>query len=241
MRRERPSELDTTLLGKRVRTFRIRRGLTQLELAIRAGVSLSTVYHVESGRPTRWSSLRKVCVDGLDTAPEDLVKTQEKRGSEPFLLYRAETAAWREEHDRRRTVPPDSLARNGDAGERARLGKLGFVASFMNNPNIVMPEGPGTVFLEIHGRREGNVNAGVYRDAKLYCQTGGVRCAFAERTVELREGDMIGYASADLLWIEPLDPTDAPSLLLWMGAVSVGKANPDNGRRTIVRKPRAPA
>ena len=214
--------------------------MSQIELAERAGVSLSTVYHIESGRSTRASSIRKVCEIGLDTAPEDLVQTREKQASDPYLLYQASSAIWREEQDRRRAIPDDSFTLIQDPAERRRLGRLGLVGSFMNNPNIVMPDGPGTVFLEIYGRREGAVNAGVYRDSKLYCQSGGVRCAVGEHRVELRAGDMIGYTTADLRWIEPLElpvPNEEPSRLLWMGAVRIGKTIRGD-RRTIVRKSR---
>ena len=210
-----------------MRHFRIQQGLTQAELAAKAGVSVMTLYKIEYGVPARLSSIEKICTKGLGTPFEALIQTRAMLDVQDYLLYRAEAANWYAPIDRRRSVPEENARRLQDPAERRRLGKLGFVSAFHNNPNIVMPDGPGTLFLEIHGRMAGPINAGVYRDCKLHLQAGRVRCAIRERTLEMFVGDMVGLRDADLRWIEPLvplTPEEPPPLLLWMGAGRIGKA-----------------
>ena len=232
---------DRALIGKRVRDFRIQKGLTQAELAARSGISIVTLYQVERGGPTRASSIDKICRQGLQTPLHSLLAVQVKMRDEAFLVYRADEAEWRATSDRRRRVPEDNLLRIQDPAERRRQGRLGFVAAFVNNPNLVMPDGPGTLFFEIHDRFEGPINQGVFRDCKLHLQAGRLRCRISEETLELGPGDILACRDESIRWIEPLvslTPDEPVPLLLWMGAVRMGKAVREDGRRTIVRRPR---
>jgi XRE family transcriptional regulator, regulator of sulfur utilization len=65
-------------LGKAIRRIREREGLTQEELAFRAGVHPTWVSRLESGRwDPRWSSVRKA-VEGLGITLVELVAMAER-------------------------------------------------------------------------------------------------------------------------------------------------------------------
>lgn len=234
--------IDRLLIGERIRRLRIRQGLTQAALAERSGVTVSTVYHAEKGASIRIGSVRKLC-RGLNTSFDGLLQSQaaNELAERSHVLYHASNAEWYAPIDNRRAIPTDNALRLRDPAERHRLGHLGFVPVVFNNPHLIMEEGPGTVFIEVYGRYEQPINSRVFRDAKLYCQSGAVRCQIGDDEVTLETGDMIGYRSADLRWIEPLRPLEAddpPPFLLWIGAVRVGKAVRENGRRIVVRPPK---
>lgn len=230
---------ERLLLGHRLQTLRINRGLTQAETARRAGVSAKTLYHLERGEPVRADSVLRIC-RGLETWPSGLLQDleQERPPERPFLLHRAADAEWHAPEDRRRAVPEDNAARLRDPAERRRLGGLGFVDCFVSNPNLVMPEGPGTLYFELHRRSEGDINALLFRDSKILCVAGHIRLDIGGDAVELGPGDMVGYRSADLRWGEParpLGPDEPPPRILWIGAVRVGKVVKPRGR-TVVRR-----
>lgn len=228
-----PSATDLGLLGDRVRTFREMLGLTQAELAEVAGIAVRTIRNVEAGRSIRRSTITKIC-EGLDVPPASLEESVDAAvGSTYPLLYRSSKAEWHAWIDSRKAVPQDNRQRLQDPGERRRLGKLGLVTLFFNNPYLIMPDGPGTIFIEVFGHYEGAINEIYYRDCKIYCQRGTVRCQILESIVELGPGDVAGFRSADLRWLEPaheLRDSELPPLLLWIGAVPVSKSRGNSQR-----------
>lgn len=138
-------------------------------------------------------------------------------------------------------MPEDNQRLVQDPRERMRLGRLGLAPVFISYPRLIMPDGPGATLIELYGRYEDDLNSYVYRDCIMYCQRGGVRLDVRGEVVELNEGDFVGFASRDLVWMEPVtaDLGDAPPpLALWLGAVRLGKIVAPPGKRTIVRKPR---
>lgn len=230
---------ERRLLGHRLGVLRINRGLTQAEVAARAGVSAKTVYHVERGVVVRAGSVLRVC-RGLETWPSGILDglEQERRPERPFLLHRAAEAEWYAPEDRRKVVPEDNAASLRDPEERRRLGRLGFVDCFVSNPNLVMAEGPGTMYFELHRRSGGDINALLFRDSKILCVAGHIRLGIGDDAIELGPGDMVGYRSADLRWGEPARPLgegEPPPRILWIGAVRVGKVVKPRGR-TVVRR-----
>lgn len=227
--------LSRTELGEALKKLRRQLRLSQSELAIRAGASLSTVYHVERGRPTRESSIRRICTNGLGAIYEEIAQTRNVGEADELVLYRAHEATWFAASDGRRVIPDDNAERLLDPLERRRLGRLGFVPAFINSPSLAIGGGPSAFFLELHGRFEEEINATIFRNAKVYCQSGAIRCGVGRKTVDLFEGDMIACRCADLHWMEPLNPLspkDAPSLVLWMGAVKVGEPRHKNLSRS---------
>lgn len=236
-----PRELtdeDRVALGQRVREIRIQQGLRQSDLARIAGVSITTVFEVEKGGAARLSSIQKICSVGLAHPYESMVRWRKRHDNEGYMLYRTENATWIAPEDIRTMIPDDNAERIQDPAERRRLGRLGFVVTFYNLPDIRMVDGPGTFFLEIHGRRVSALNESTYQNCKLQCQSGSVRIMIGEQAVELNAGDIVACLGGDIRWIEPAKPLshdESAPILLYMGAKSVGKAV-HGGRRTLVRK-----
>lgn len=223
------------LVGTNIRRARILQGCTQGELALRAGVTPSTVFNAERGRPLIRRSLERIC-QGLDCSVEHIL-SRERTHLTPdvdLLVHRSEKAVWTTLSDHRPKVPEDDHARIQNPQERARLGRLRLVPGFVCAATFIMPDGPGPIMLEIYGRFEGSLNPTIYRDCILMCAGGEARVAIADRSVVLGAGDVVGYRSADLQWIEALGD-DLPARLTWVGAVRLGKLPTDFGPGVRVR------
>lgn len=224
---------------------RLMQRLTQSELARRAGVTVTTIYRAEKGLPVRESSFRKVC-EALNIKFDEFLKMKPvfDASREPYIHHRGTESYWYAPVDHRRMVPEDDQALVQDPRERLRLGRVGLVPAFVCYPGFVMPEGPGATLVELYGRYEHAFNPFTYRDGVLYGQRGTSRLGIRDDVLELAEGDMIGYASADLRWIEPaqpLGPEGQPSLAFWFGAVRLGRIVAPPGKRTIIRTARPEA
>ena len=228
-------------IGHHLREFRMALGLTQSEVAQRSGITLSTVFHLERGDPVRLRSVLLVC-KGLGTSFEDIRHRHltTKSPDNPHVVHRANATVWQSPVDLRRKIPPDNAERIAVPEERLRLGKLGLVPIFAGFLNLLMPDGPGMTLLELFGRYSTPFNHTVYRESVLQCQQGGARLQIGESVVELAPGDFVGYASEEMRWIEPVGvlPADEPTVLLWTGAVRIGKVFQDGKTRTAVRKPK---
>ena len=211
------------LVGGNIRQTRALRGLTQRQLAERAGVTLSTVYHAESGRPLMRRTLERIC-GGLDCPLNVLFEPQKRLLADgvEILVHRSEEALWVAAGERRSKVPEDDVSRIQSPEERLRLGRLGLVPLFLCYLRFIMPEGPGPVHLELYGRFEEALNQTLYRDSVLMCVEGVAHVHVAGRTVALKSGDALGYQSGDLRWMEPKG-TALPTRLTWVGAVRHGR------------------
>lgn len=203
--------------------MRIGQGISQEELAQRAGVSVVTVYNVERCVPVSRRTLLKVC-EGLNE-PLDSLRTRSQSiltEERDFMVFRREAAAWIVFGETRTWVPVDDVARIQNADERLRLGRLGFVPLFAHTTNFIMPEGPGMVKIELYGRYADTFNATVYRECVIEGVEGRMRMQAGESIVEIGPGDVIGYRSRELRWIEPVEGEELPVRLTWTGAVRVG-------------------
>jgi transcriptional regulator with XRE-family HTH domain len=60
-------------VGERIRSLRRRHGLTQRQLAERAGLSLEGVYTVEAGRKRPRATTIQLLAAALDVRPSDLL------------------------------------------------------------------------------------------------------------------------------------------------------------------------
>lgn len=233
--------IDFASHGRHIRDLRIVRGLTQREVAELSGVALSTIFYIERGKPVRLSSIVKVC-KGLDTSLNDVQRWNYsiRSGENRSVVHRAAATVWHIPMDLRKRVPVDSFDRIADPAERMRLGRLGLVPLFAGYLDLLMPQGPGTTLIELYDRFPEAINYNLYREAVLQCTHGGARLQIGERVYELEPGDFVGYASEDLQWIEPIGdlPAQEPTLLVWNGAVRVGRTPKANPSRTAVRKPK---
>ena len=216
-------EYDWARIGQNARRMRIGQGISQEELAERAGVSLATVYNVERCVPVSRRTLLKVCA-GLNE-PLDSLRTRNQSvltEERDYMVFRGENPAWIVFGETRTWVPADDVARIQNPEERMRLGRLGFVPLFAHTTNFIMPEGPGMVKIELYGRYGDTFNATVYRDCLVECVEGRLRSRIGESTVEIGPGDVIGYRTKDLAWMEPVEGEDLPVRLTWTGAIRVG-------------------
>lgn len=216
-------EYDWQRIGQNARRMRIGQGISQEELAQRAGVSVVTVYNVERCVPVSRRTLLKLCA-GLNE-PLDSLRTRNQSvlsEDRDCMLFRSDAAAWIVFGETRGWVPEDDVARIQNADERLRLGRLGFVPLFAHTTNFIMPEGPGMVKLELYGRYADTFNATVYRECVVECIAGRARFQVGTSVAELGPGDVIGYRSRELAFMEPVEGEELPVRLTWMGAVRVG-------------------
>jgi len=226
MTRKGTESLDWGVIGENVRQSRCIQGKSQANLAQSAGLGISTIYQVERGMPIGARSFRKIA-DALDTSP-DRLKIPPQTLLAPTLralVHRPGDNFWTMTHDQRSRNPEDNLSLIQDAKERLRLGRLGLVSAFCAATSFIMPEGPGLVNLEVFGKVP-LFNATIYRFAMLSCTKGRLRLVFSDETVEIGEGEIAGYRTEDLQWMEPaspVDPVDLPVLVTWIGSVRVGK------------------
>lgn len=204
------------MVGANVRGSRLAQGLSQTELARRAGLDLATVYRVEKGVPTRKSTIRKIA-EGLSIFYEDLLlnKDWSARQSE-LLVHRASSARWFPGKDARRRAP-SALDAHVEPAERRRLSTLGFVPWFTSPPMVVPKDGPGLVVLEISGvMDEEGLNSSFYADGAVLVLSGEVRVTVREQFVDLAIGDWVSFKTRDLTSIECLSKPD-PAHVLWVG------------------------
>lgn len=233
------ASLDWALIGINVRRARILRGFTQADLAERARVGISTVYHAEQGRPLSRRSFEAIC-EGLGSLPDHIRARGRRHLTDDLtlLVHRQAEGVWTSQRDLRIKTPDDNLARIQNPEERIRLGRLGLVPQFLCAATFIMPEGPGPLFLELYGRNEGAINQTIYRDCLLMCQEGGLRARVGDEETTLGPGDLLGYRSRDLRWMEPVGDR-LPARLLWIGAVRLGKLPSSFGPGVRVRSRRA--
>lgn len=227
--------MDWKLIGENIRHVRTSSGFTQRELARRAGVTLSTIYHAECGRPLMRQTLEKIC-HGCDTSIEGILKIQRERLTDniALLIDPLVETPWNVLVELRSKVPSDDRERIQSPEERMRLGKLGFVACFVRSTSFVMPEGPGLLQLELYGSMEGSLNESLYRHCLLSCTSGTVRLEVGGESGTLTAGGIAGFRSADLQRLDPVGD-ELPVRLTWIGAVRIGKVPHASAGKTRVR------
>lgn len=203
------------------------RGLSQEELARRSGVAVKTIYRGELGAPMRTGTFAKIC-KALDSTMEQLkVGTlQSVSGNVKFGFHPADREFWIYSRATRRTnTPDDELERIQNPEERKRLGLTGLVPTFGTVMDFIMPQGPGLLKIELYGKFMERLNDAIYREGIFMPIQGRVRIGILEDVVELGPGDMMGYHTKDLQFIEPapeMRPEDLPVVIHWVGGVRIG-------------------
>ena len=229
-------EDETLRLARNVRRLRMMQGKGQEDLARLSGVSPKTIYRLESGVPTSRRSLLKVCA-ALEVSLAMLHETPAPpvAGDGDYDVHRGSAAVWYAMGpDRRTQIPRDDFERIQDPEERRRQGWLGIMSNFASTLGFVMPEGPGRVMIELYARWEGTINDTVYRECLLVVERGTVRVGVLDDVVELSDGDVLGYRSKDLRWLEPTLPVgsvELPAILTWTGAVRLGSVVQEKAKR----------
>lgn len=60
-------------VGRRIRSIRVEKGITQTQLADKAGLSVPSINDIENARTNMWLiSFVKIC-EALDTSPDDIL------------------------------------------------------------------------------------------------------------------------------------------------------------------------
>lgn len=231
-------DLDAKLVGENVRITRMMLHVSQEELALLSGLGLRTVRRIENGIPTSRSTLNKVC-KGLDVtlhqltvSPTNVVGSQMEYG----VHRRAENVWYYPNTVARPKIPSDEAERIQNPDERIRLGKLGLVPMFACSSSFIMPEGPGVLQMELFGRLEEVFNAEVYRMAVVYCLRGHLEVSLRQGDIALGEGDILGYETNDMRWMQPAAGQELPVAILWIGAIRVGSIPQTAGQRVKRRK-----
>jgi transcriptional regulator with XRE-family HTH domain len=220
-------ELDWSLIAENIRLLRQMQNMTQADLARLSGVTEVTIYHAEKGQPVSTRTLKKIAA-GMDSRLSAICtdKRLVPDDDQPYVLHREENRVWSVLGDRRRKDRTEGTRTEMDASERRRIATLGFVAGFMHTTQFVMPEGPGLVFIELYSPFEGLFNHTVYNDVVLLCLEGEARVTIKGETLQLAQGDAIGFNAKHLTALEPgpgLNVDDLPVRLLWVGANRLGK------------------
>lgn len=224
-------EDQTRLLAKSIRGTRLTQGISQTELARRAGVDLASVFRAEKGVPVRLATIKKIAA-GLDTFYEDLLIDKERDILQRCrAVHRATEAQWFPGIDKRPKIPPDVGDQCKDSAERRRLGKVGFVPWFMCPPLIVPERGPGLVLLEICSEMEGPFNHPYYEDGALYMLRGEASVTVGDDIVELSEGDWCAFRTSELARIVAKPAHDVVTAL-WIGANRPAKQRPGKSENT---------
>ncbi len=217
-------------LGRSLRVHRALIGYSLRDLAREAKVSKTTLLHAEQGLPVHQRNLDKI-IAVLRINPNRFQIAERPLLDEdapfPYVVDSGERIHWYASDDQRRLVPADNQEIIQDERERLRLGRFGFAKLFMAAPRFFMPNGPGCVLMELHGRWESTFNIKFYRYALFHVIRGEVSVGIGEAKPEvLGPNSFIGFPTNQILTLEPAAPIPdegpAPQLL-WAGAERKGK------------------
>lgn len=228
--------LDWSVVGENIRRARFLQNLTQGELAALSELAVATIHHAEEGRPLVPRTLEKICAS-LNCGIDHIISRQRTHLTDAvdLLVHRAEEGVWNALGDRRAKIPDDNLERIQSPEERTRLGSLGLVTMFTYALTFILPEGPGTLHLELYGANEGTINEKIYRECVLLCEGGEAELTVVGRSVRLREGDAAAFRTAELVRLSA--SPERPARLTWIGSGRLGKL-PRGKDRTRIRRQR---
>ena len=222
MRPPKPEAIDRDIVAKNIALVRKAQALTQMQLAVKAKVSLPSVSRAEKAQSVRLSTLRKIATQGLNVHFDTLlIPKLNTTVAVEIVIHRAADESWYAISDSRPHLPEDDLLRNQDPIERIRLGQLGFVPGFMAPPTAITKDGPGLALLEVYKEMLGPFNAEFYKDAVMYVIRGKAKVGIGSDEVEVSKGDWVGYKTADLVMLGPAaapGSPEFPALVLWIGA-----------------------
>ncbi len=205
------SDHQRTVIGRNIAFFRRANGLTQTELAEKAGVDRRTIYTIEQGKPVLMKTLVQV-TGPLNMLLAELLNVdrspRQVDSSQPFFLHRREDDFWYENAPLPGGGRADYLEAIQSPGERRRLGQLGLVTSFRHALSFVMSKGPGLVVYEVYGRQEYTF-AQHYLSWVMFGLRGELRVHLDGKETILREGDALGGKSLFGVIVEPTVPLAA--------------------------------
>ncbi len=209
--------MDYGLLGRNIRSLRIRKNLTIRQLALAAEVDKSTIVRLEKGMPVKPEIGNRIA-HALNT---DLrrVMLPSNALTENMAIHREETGKWLPTQDRR----PARAAELGDEGfedekERLRLMRHGFVPGFGRLFNCALPEGnlvAGVLEL-FEAQPYASVSTG---EVFFVVQRGAVRLMVDGIEYTLLEGDAVTFVNLGVCGLEPLNPLgpeDLPPVILYV-------------------------
>lgn len=175
-------------IAARIRTGRLARGLSQLELARNAGVHRTVIARVEAGGACRRSTLRKIALAlGVTLTWID----RPFLGPKPYRVDHAGETQWvasNPSYVRRKGIVPPLH----DPEERARLGSLGLANAFIRVLNSDLPGGRIHALVVESYRKEQDAVA-FPGQMFLFVLSGRIRLTLGEDVIEMGEGDTVSY------------------------------------------------
>lgn len=175
-------------IAARIRSGRLARGLSQLELAKQAGVHRTVIARAEAGGDCRRSTIRKIALAlGVTLTWID----RPFLGSEPYRVDHADRALWVASNPsyvrRKGLLPPLE-----DPEERARLGSLGLANAFIRVLHNDLPGGRIHALVVETYRKEQDAVA-FPGQMFLYVISGRIRLTAGTHVIEMAEGDTVSY------------------------------------------------
>lgn len=211
---------DREYFGRRLRTLRLKAGLSIRQISARAGIDKNTVLRIEAGEPVRQQSLLRLCnsfgILGLPLSAH----TQPRLEGEHFVVHQREKEAWfrlqlKEAQDPSKILESVDLM---DPRERHRLGSLGFASQFVKRLGVDRPEGVlRAAIFEVYGSSGWSAQSS--GEAFVYALRGDLRFTIEEEQFDLRESEGATFDRTRQHMHEPLNrvgPKDLPPLLLYV-------------------------
>lgn len=219
---------DWHSVGQLVKSIRIQRRITYRDLALQAGIGRGTVLRIEAGHPSRKETLKRIEM-ALNLSPGVLTHSQPLVAG-PFYIQELshEFIHIRQNPKHLKPLPAYTQEMLQDAGERRRIGKLGFVSCFQWEADLGLAGATmRATLMELH-------------DEMAPSQHDGEELVFGVRgtSVVRLEGEEIVIHEFESASFWPSRPhryaphlSSAPSLLLSV-RIDVGKRKPrrTNGR-----------
>ncbi|RYG18321.1 XRE family transcriptional regulator [bacterium] len=189
-------------IAARVRSGRLARGISQLQLAEQAGVHRTVVARAETDGNCRPSSLRKIAL------ALGVTLTWIRRpflSPKPWRLDKADDTLWVASNPsfvRRRGLTSREALQN--AAERDRLGSLGLANAFVRVLNNDLPGGRLHALIVESYRREQDPIA-FPGQMLLYVIRGHIRLTVGEDVLDMDPGDTVSFWADQPNLYEPVD------------------------------------
>ncbi|RYG36420.1 XRE family transcriptional regulator [bacterium] len=200
-------------IGARIRSGRLSRGLSQIELAEQAGVHRTVLARAESGGECRDASLKKIArALGVNLT----WLNRPFLGEEPYRLDRQSEALWVATNPsfvrKKGLVTPKSLR---SSSERRRLGSLGLANAFVRVLNNDLPGGRMHAVIVESYRKEQEPEA--FPGQMFLLVLGGrLRLQVGDHVMEMETGDTVSYWADELNLYEAMGELPATVLEIFL-------------------------
>jgi transcriptional regulator with XRE-family HTH domain len=211
---EENTEIDWERVGRRIRDRRLRHGLTAEEVAEKAGVTRQTLVRLESGKPCKRATLKKIS-GTIRIFHESLMRDDPSVDNVAF--HDVQNTHWARSRPKSEYQKHEQVYSRyeDDPKERLRLGRLGYQPFFTSILDAELPGGmlnPG--MMEIHRPTWVDQHPG---EEFVYCMRGRAKLWVRDAEFLLEEGSGLTFLAKEphqYAPAVPLGPNDPPVLLL---------------------------